>query len=71
MVNFYKSTLCISKGAYRKLYNSLIDVLSVRKMVEDVRYLGNPLSFKKRKSVTFESLVKSLVDEGTSSFTSW
>lgn len=48
-VNFNKSALCISKRASRKLYNALIAILSVRKMVDDERYLGNPLPIKKKK----------------------
>lgn len=67
MVNFNKSNLCISKGDSKKLYNSLIAIIGVWRMVEDEKYLGNILPFKQRKGVNLEFIVNKL----KSKITSW
>lgn len=58
MVNFNKSALYNSKGASKKIYNSLVSILGARKMVEDERYLCNLLPIlRKMRSVTFDFIV--------------
>lgn len=60
LVNFNKSAPCIIKGASKKCYNSLISIIGVRKMLEDERYLGNPLLLKKIRGATFDSLMNQI-----------
>lgn len=57
MINFNKSALCISKGASRKRLNAFVSILGVKKITKDKKYLGNPLSIKKRETTIFEFLV--------------
>lgn len=39
----------ISKSASNKRYNSLVSILRIRKMLEDEKYLSNPLPFRKKE----------------------
>lgn len=59
MVNFSKWALCVSKGACRKLCNTLVGILGVR-MVANEKYLENPLTINRWKSTSFESLLNKI-----------
>lgn len=59
MVNFSKWALCVSKGACRKLCNTLVGILGVR-MVANEKYLENPLTINRWKSTSFESLLSKI-----------
>ena len=56
LVNFDKSAAYFSKRASSMRKRELAKILGVRLMIEDERYLGNPLIVNKNRNVSFQSL---------------
>lgn len=56
-VNFSKSTALLSHSASAIHYNNLIEALRVKKMDNNMLYLGVPLPFGRKKNCVFDYLI--------------
>lgn len=58
IINFHKLALCLSKGTGKVTTNMITMMLGVRLMDKDEKYLENPLTLRRRKSISFDLVLK-------------
>lgn len=60
LINYHKSTIYFSKCACQRRCRAIAQILDVRLMGKEAKYLGNPLILRKNKNLSFEFLINKI-----------